>query len=58
MWVESPKGPSVRLLWDQGATETVLNFLRDTRAGCIVTLRTPVEEGENSEEEKSGPSPP
>ena len=31
--------PSVRLLWKEKATEAVLDFLRDTRVGCMVTLR-------------------
>ena len=29
-----PKAPAVRKLWKEGATEAVLEFLRDTPAGC------------------------
>ena len=54
-----PRAPSVRLLWDGRATEAVLDFLRDTRVGCLVALRRPPEErGDDGEEEESGPGPP
>ena len=52
-----PKVPSIRLLWREEAKEAVPEFLRDTRAGCIVTMRPPEEEGEESEGEKGGPGP-
>lgn len=29
-----PRAPTVRLLWREGATEAVLEFLRGTRVGC------------------------
>ena len=52
-----PRAPSVRLLWKEKATDAVLAFLRDTRVGCMVTLR-PQEEGEDSEGEEGGRGPP
>ena len=36
----------VRHLWDERATEAVLEFLQDTRVGRIVTARGPPEEEE------------
>ena len=40
--------------------EAVLEFLRDTRVGCMVAKRPQGEEGEGSktEGEESGPGPP
>ena len=52
MWVEIPGAPSVKLLGKEMATEAVLAFRRDTRVGCMVTLRPPEgEEGGDSEGE-------
>ena len=48
-------------LWDERATEAVLEFLREIRVGCLVTMRRPPEEeeeGEDSESEEGGPGPP
>ena len=54
-----PRAPSARLLWKEKATEAVLDFLRDTRVGCMVTLRPAEEEdGEGSEGEAGGLGPP
>ena len=39
-----PRPPSVELLWSEEAAEAALAFLRNTRAGCIVTLRPTEEE--------------
>lgn len=39
--VETPAGPLVRLLWRDKATEAVLDFLRSTKVGCLVTLGRP-----------------
>ena len=51
-----PKAPAVRKLWKEGATEAVLEFLRDVRAGCWQTAkaRTPAgAEGAGSEGEEA-----
>ena len=41
-----PKAPSVKHLWEDKATEAVLDLLRDTRVGCMVNVgRLPGEEG-------------
>ena len=41
-----PRAPTVRLLFeDERATPAVLNFLRDTKVGHMVTLAPPEEEG-------------
>lgn len=57
--IETPKGPSVRLLCDERETEAVLEFLRDTGVWCMVARRRPPEqEGEDSECEEGGPDPP
>ena len=62
-----PKAPSVRHLWEGEATETVLDFLRDTRVGCMVNVRRHPREEEGGEEreegegginEEDGPGPP
>ena len=53
-----PSVRSVRLLWEEEATEAVLYFLRDTKVGCVVTLRPPEEEGEDSDGDEDGPGPP
>ena len=61
--VEHLRAPSAKLLWKdkatEAATEVVLDFLRSTRVGCLVTLRRPPEEeeGEESEGENGGPAP-
>ena len=39
-----PRAFSVKWLWKERATEAVLGFLRDTRVGCMVTIRKPLEE--------------
>ena len=58
--METPAGPSVRLLCKDTATEAVLNFLSSTSVGRLVTLRRPPEEeeGEESEGEEGGPDHP
>lgn len=33
-----PRAPAVRKLWNEGATEAVLEFLKDTRAGCYMLV--------------------
>ena len=44
---------------DQRATEAVLTFSRDTRAGCMVSLAPPEEEeGEDESEDEDVPGPP
>lgn len=53
-----PRAPSFRLLWDERAMEAVLEFLRDTKVGYMVTVRVPEEEGLDSEGEEAGPGPP
>ena len=45
MRVETPRDPSVRWLWDGRATGAVLDFLRDTRVGCMMTTGPPNEGG-------------
>ena len=53
-------GPLVRPLWKDKATEAVLDFLRSTRVGCLVTLMRPPEEEEKGETdgEEDEPGPP
>ena len=58
MWVETPKGPSVKLLVDERATEAVLDFPRDTKVGCTIAIRPQEGEGKDSKGEESGPGPP
>ena len=55
-----PRTSSVRLLWDEWATEAVLEFLRTTRVGCVGTERVhpEEEEGDISEGEEGEPGPP
>ena len=65
-----PKTPSVRRLCKDKATEAVLDFLRDTRVGCMVNVRRLLREerggvedegeGEGADEgnEEDGPGPP
>lgn len=61
-----PRAPLVRLLWKERATEAVLEFLRDARAGrraaVMVTIGPQEDRGEESErragDEESGPAPP
>ena len=58
-----PKAPSIRHLWKGKATEAVLDFLRDTRVGCMVNSRRPPrreggEEGEGKINEEDGLGPP
>ena len=50
-----PRAPSVRLLWDERATEVALDFLQDTRVGC---MGAPRGGGEDSENEGGGLNPP
>ena len=50
-----PKAPSARHLWKDKATEAVLDFLRDTRVGCMVNVRRlPREERGGVEEDGPG----
>ena len=51
---EHPRAHSARLLWDGQATETVLEFLRTTRVGCIGVEE---EEGDSEGEEESRTPP-
>ena len=55
-----PKSPSAKHLWKDKATEAVLEFLKGTRVGCLVTVRRlpREEEGEGKENEEDGPGPP
>ena len=54
-----PRATSVRLLWDERAAEAALEFLRDTRVGCMIALGAPKVPGLDSEErEEGGPSLP
>ena len=54
-----PKSPSAKHLWRDKATEAVLESLKGTRVGCLVTVRRlPREEGKGEENEEDGPSPP
>ena len=46
-----PRAPSPKWLWKEMPTETVLEFLRDTRLGYISTRRKLPEEGEGGYEE-------
>ena len=56
---EHPRVPLVKWLWKEEATEAVLDFLQDTRVGCMVTVRRPLEdEGGYSDNEEGGPGPP
>ena len=54
-----PRALSVRKLWEEGATEDVLEFLGDTRMGCRTAVRVigPQEE-EGQELEEEGTCPP
>ena len=53
------RAPSVRLLWDGRAVETVLKILCTTRVRCIGMERVLSEDkGEISEGEERGPAPP
>ena len=55
---EHPKAPSAKHLWKDKTTGAELEFLRDTRAGCLVTVRMfPREEGEGGENAEDGPGP-
>ena len=53
MRMEAPKGPLIRLLWKEKATEAVLAFLRDTKVECMVTMR-PRKRKEKTAREKAG----
>ena len=55
-----PKAPSAKHLWKDEATGAVLEFLRDTRVGCLVIVRRlpREEEREGEENEEDGPGPP
>ena len=53
--VEAPKGPLGQAPVEGKA---VLDFLWDTRVGCMVKLWPPEEEGGESEREEGGPGPP
>ena len=57
---EHPRPPSVRRVFHERATVAVLDFLRDTRVGCIVSLSPPAqeEEGEVSWGEEGVQTPP
>ena len=44
VWLETPKGPLGQAAVEEKATEAVLDLLRDTRVGCMVTTRRPPEE--------------
>ena len=59
---EHPRAPAVRRLWDERATEAVLEFLKDTRVGfwtAAGTARRPAEDvGQGDEGEEGGPGPP
>ena len=54
--------PAVQKLWRKEATEAVLEFLEDTRAGCwSVTQgarRQAEDVGQGGEGEEDGPGPP
>ena len=53
MWVAHPRAPVVRWLWDEKATEAVLEFLEDTRVGCRTSVRA-VLRPQGQEEEGKG----
>ena len=57
-----PRAPSVRWLWREKSTEAVLDFLANTRVGCIRSRRVVPEEatraGSGDEGEEGGPGPP
>ena len=57
-----PRAPAVRKLWRKEATEAVLEFLEDTRAGCWTSTRgarRPAEDvGQGDEGGEGGPGPP
>ena len=59
---EHPRAPAVRKLWDERATEAVLEFLEDTRVGCwtaVGTARRQAEDvGQSGEGEEGSPEPP
>ena len=59
---EHPRAPAVRKLWDERATEAVLEFLEDTRVGCRTaasTARRQSEDvGQSGEGEEGSPEPP
>ena len=67
-WLETGSGSIPRRqrcerLWEEGATEDILEFLGEVRAGCwqATRVRAPVEaenEGAVSEGEEGGPGPP
>ena len=55
-----PRAPSIRRMLDERVTVAVLDFLRDTRTGCMVSLAPPAEEEgecEDSEGEEGGSRP-
>ena len=58
-----PKAPSFKHLWKDGAAGAVLDFLRDTKAGCMVNARRLLgeeggEDGEGKINEEGWPGPP
>ena len=57
-----PRAPAVRELWRKEATEAVLEFWEDTRAGCWTLTRgarkTAEDVGQGGEGEEGGPGPP
>ena len=54
-----PRAPSVRYLWEEKATDAVLEFLRTTRVGCVGTGRISSEKrGEDESGEEGVPGPP
>ena len=54
-----PRAPSVRYLWEEKATDAVLEFLRTTRRGCRGLGRvSPEDRGEDESGEEGGPGPP
>ena len=59
---ERPRAPAVRKLWDERATEAVLEFLEDTRVGCWIAAGTARRQaegvGQSGEGEEGGPEPP
>ena len=57
--MEISECPSVRRMFDERATVAVIDFLRDTKVSCMVSLAPSAEEegGEVSEREEGGPAP-
>ena len=59
---EHPRAPAVRKLWDEKATEAVLEFLEDARVGCWTAAgparRQAEDVGQSGEGEEGSPEPP